>query len=256
MIELPGELFYWFILIGLAAQLVDGALGMAFGLVSSSVLLSLGVPPAAVSAAVHSAEVFTTGASGLSHLVAGNVDKRLFLRLAGAGAVGGICGAYVLTRLPAHIIGPLIYLYLFALALLILLRAAGKLMPKGQVRRVGLLGFVAGLLDASGGGGWGPVATSTLLARGGQARSTIGTVNAAEFVVTLAISLTFLLTMGIAHLEVVAGLLIGGMLAAPLAAILVKRVREQWVLVAVGILVLLISSYNIAMTLLRWPATN
>ena len=252
MIELSGELFYWFILIGLGAQLVDGALGMAFGLVSSSVLLSLGVPPAAVSAAVHSAEVFTTGASGLSHLVAGNVDKRLFLRLAGAGALGGICGAYVLTQLPAHIIRPLIYLYLFALALLILLRAAGKLMPKGQVRRVGMLGFVAGLLDASGGGGWGPVATSTLLARGGTARTTIGTVNAAEFVVTLAISLTFLLTMGIAHLEVVAGLLIGGMLAAPLAAILVKRVREQWVLVAVGILVLLISSYNIAMTLLHW----
>ena len=254
--ELSGELFYWFILIGLGAQLVDGALGMAFGLVSSSVLLSLGVPPAAVSAAVHSAEVFTTGASGLSHLVAGNVDKRLFLRLAGAGALGGITGAYILTQLPAHIIRPLIYLYLFALALLILLRAAGKLMPKGQVKRVGLLGFVAGLLDASGGGGWGPVATSTLLARGGQARTTIGTVNAAEFVVTLAISLTFLLTMGIAHLEVVGGLLIGGMLAAPLAAILVKRVREQWVLVAVGVLVLLISSYNILTTVLRWPGVN
>ena len=250
--EPTSELFYWFILIGLGAQLVDGALGMAFGLVSSSVLLSLGVPPAAVSAAVHSAEVFTTGASGLSHLVAGNVDKRLFIRLAGAGALGGICGAYVLTQLPATIIRPLIYLYLFILALLILLRAAGKLMPRGQVRRVGLLGFVAGLLDASGGGGWGPVATSTLLARGGQARTTIGTVNAAEFVVTLSISLTFLLTMGIAHLEVVAGLLIGGMLAAPLAAILVKRVREQWVLVAVGVLVLLISSYNIVVALLQW----
>jgi uncharacterized protein len=254
--ELSGELFYWFILIGLGAQLVDGALGMAFGLVSSSVLLSLGVPPAAVSAAVHSAEVFTTGASGLSHLVAGNVDKRLFLRLAGAGALGGITGAYILTQLPADIIRPLIYLYLFALALLILLRAAGKLLPKGQVKRVGLLGFVAGLLDASGGGGWGPVATSTLLARGGQARTTIGTVNAAEFVVTLAISLTFLLTMGIAHLEVVGGLLIGGMLAAPLAAILVKRVREQWVLVAVGVLVLLISSYNILTTVLRWPGAS
>lgn len=250
--EPTSELFYWFILIGLGAQLVDGALGMAFGLVSSSVLLSLGVPPAAVSAAVHSAEVFTTGASGLSHMVAGNVDKRLFIRLAGAGALGGICGAYVLTQLPATIIRPLIYLYLFILALLILLRAAGKLMPRGQVRRVGLLGFVAGLLDASGGGGWGPVATSTLLARGGQARTTIGTVNAAEFVVTLSISLTFLLTMGIAHLEVVAGLLIGGMLAAPLAAILVKRVREQWVLVAVGVLVLLISSYNIVVALLHW----
>ena len=126
-------------------------------------------------------------------------------------------------------------------------------MPKGQVRRVGLLGFAAGLLDASGGGGWGPIATSTLLARGATARTTIGTVNAAEFVVTLAVSLTFLITMGIAHLEVVAGLLIGGMLAAPLAAILVKRIREQWVLVTVGVLVLAISSYNIIVAVLeRW----
>ena len=248
--ELGSDLFYWFILVGLCAQLIDGALGMAFGLVSSSVLLSLGMPPAAVSAAVHSAEVFTTGASGVSHLVAGNVDKRLFLRLAGFGALGGICGAYALTQLPADLIRPLIYLYLFALALLILLRASGRLLPKGQVRRVGLLGFVAGMLDASGGGGWGPVATSTLLARGGTARTTIGTVNAAEFVVTLAVSLTFLLTMGISHLQVVAGLLIGGMLAAPLAAVLVKRVRERWVLIGVGLLVLGISSYQIITTLL------
>lgn len=248
--ELGGDLFYWFILVGLCAQLIDGALGMAFGLVSSSVLLSLGMPPAAVSAAVHTAEVFTTGASGVSHLIAGNVDRRLFLRLAGFGALGGVCGAYALTRMPAELIRPLIYLYLFALALLILLRAFGRLLPRGQVRRVGLLGFVAGMLDASGGGGWGPVATSTLLARGGTARTTIGTVNAAEFVVTLAVSLTFLLTMGISHLQVVAGLLIGGMLAAPLAAVLVKRVRERWVLVGVGLLVLAISSYHIITTLL------
>ena len=243
--ELSGDLFWWFILVGLAAQLVDGALGMAFGLVSSSVLLSLGVPPAAVSAAVHSAEVFTTGASGLSHLVAGNVDRRLFLRLAGFGALGGIIGAYLLTQLPADVIRPLIYLYLFGLAVLILLRAFGRLLPKGQVKRVGLLGFVAGWLDASGGGGWGPVATSTLLARGGTARTTIGTVNAAEFVVTLATALTFLITLGIQHLEVVGGLLIGGMLAAPLAAVLVKRVKERYVLVAVGLLVLGISSVHI-----------
>lgn len=254
MNALGSELFYWFILVGLGAQLVDGALGMAFGLVSSSVLLSLGVPPAAVSAAVHSAEVFTTGASGLSHLVAGNVDKRLFLRLAGFGALGGITGAFLLTRLPDGLVRPLIYLYLFALAVLILLRAAGRLMPRGEVRRVGLLGFVAGWLDASGGGGWGPVATSTLLARGGTARTTIGTVNAAEFVVTLAVSLTFLATMGIRHLDVVAGLLIGGMLAAPLAAVLVKRVNERWVLVAVGLLVLGISSYQILSTLLALRA--
>ncbi|MBO9873157.1 MULTISPECIES: sulfite exporter TauE/SafE family protein [Xanthomonas] len=246
------ETFYWFVLVGLAAQLVDGALGMAFGLVSSSVLLSLGLPPAVVSASVHSAEVFTTGASGLSHLALGNVDKRLFLRLALPGMVGGVAGAYVLTQLPGELIRPFVYLYLLALAVLILLRAAGRALPRREVRRVPLLGFVAGLLDASGGGGWGPVATSTLLAHGGQARTTIGTVNAAEFLVTLSISLTFLLTMGVQHLDIVLGLLVGGMLAAPLAALLVKRVRERWVLVAVGLLVLGISLYQVGGALSRW----
>lgn len=242
--ELSSE-FWWFILIGLGAQLVDGALGMAFGLVSSSVLLSMGLPPAQVSASVHTAEVFTTGASGVSHLVAGNVDKRLFFRLALPGALGGALGAYVLTQVPGDLIRPLIYLYLLVLAIIILARAAGRWMPKGEIRGVPVLGFFAGLLDASGGGGWGPVATSTLLARGGQARTTIGTVNAAEFVVTLTISATFLLSMGVQHLQIVAGLLIGGMMAAPVAAVLVKRVKERWVLVAVGVLVLGISLFQV-----------
>jgi len=224
-----GSEFYWFILIGLGAQLVDGALGMAFGLVSSSVMLSMGVPPAAVSASVHTAEVFTTGASGVSHLVAGNVDRRLFLRLALPGAVGGVVGAYVLTQLPGDVIRPFIYMYLLVLAIFI-------------------------LLDASGGGGWGPVATSTLLARGGKARTTIGTVNAAEFVVTLAVSITFLLTMGVQYLNIVAGLLIGGMMAAPIAAILVKNVKERWVLIAVGVLVLGISLFQISHAIVQWRA--
>ena len=250
-----GSEFYWFILIGLGAQLVDGALGMAFGLVSSSVMLSMGIPPAAVSASVHTAEIFTTGASGVSHLAAGNVDKRLFLRLALPGAIGGMLGAYVLTQLPADVIRPFIYLYLLGLAIFILLRAAGHLIPKQEVRRVPVLGFFAGMLDATGGGGWGPVATSTLLARGGQARTTIGTVNAAEFVVTLAISATFLLSMGLQYTSIVAGLLIGGMMAAPLAAILVKRVKERWVLVAVGVLVLGISLYQISRSLGQWFGT-
>lgn len=241
-----GAEFYWFIVIGLAAQLVDGALGMAFGLVSSSVLLSMGLPPAAVSASVHAAEVVTTGVSGASHAYFRNVDRRLFWQLTLSGAAGGVIGAYVLTRLPGEALRPFVYVYLLVLALLILLRAAGRLVPKRQIRRVPVLGFFAGLLDASGGGGWGPLATSTLLAGGGQARTTIGTVNAAEFVVTLAVSTTFLLTIGLQHLEIVLGLLIGGALAAPLAAWLVRHVRERTVLVAVGLLVLCISVYHIA----------
>lgn len=245
-----GDQFLFFVLVGLAAQLVDGALGMAFGLVSSSVLLSMGVPPAAVSASVHTAEVFTTGASGASHLAMRNVDRRLFLRLALPGMVGGAIGAYVLTRLPGDAIRPFIYAYLLILSIVILLRAAGRLMPKQEVRRVSLLGFFAGLLDASGGGGWGPVATSTLLARGGTARTTIGTVNAAEFLVTVSISVTFFLTMGLQHLDVILGLLVGGMIAAPLAALFVKHVRERWVLLAVGVLVMAISLYQIGRALL------
>ncbi|ATD68573.1 hypothetical protein CNR27_14945 [Luteimonas chenhongjianii] len=245
-----GDQFLFFVMIGLAAQLVDGALGMAFGLVASSVLLSLGLPPAAVSASVHTAEVFTTGASGLSHLAMRNIDRRLFLRLALPGMVGGGIGAYVLTQLPGEALRPFIYAYLLVLSILILLRAAGRLVPKGEVRRVPVLGFFAGLLDASGGGGWGPVATSTLLARGGAARTTIGTVNAAEFLVTLSISVTFFLTIGLQHLDVILGLLVGGVAAAPLAALFVKRVRERWVLLAVGTLVMAISLYQIGRALL------
>ena len=246
-----GETFFWFVLIGLAAQLVDGALGMAYGLVSSSVLLGMGLPPAQVSASIHAAEVFTTGASGASHIALGNVDRRLFLRLAIPGVVGGVIGAYVLTQLPGDLIRPFVYLYLLVLAVLILVRASGRMVPRREVRRVPVLGFFAGLLDASGGGGWGPLATSTLLAGGGQARTVIGSVNAAEFVVTLAVSITFFLSIGIEHLQIVLGLLVGGMIAAPVAALLVRRVREKWVLVAVGLLVLCISLYQIGLALAR-----
>jgi len=246
-----GETFFWFVLIGLAAQLVDGALGMAYGLVSSSVLLGMGLPPAQVSASIHAAEVFTTGASGASHLAMGNVDRRLFLRLAIPGVIGGVTGAYVLTRLPGELIRPFVYVYLLVLAILILVRASGRWIPRREVRRVPVLGFFAGLLDASGGGGWGPLATSTLLAGGGRARTVIGSVNAAEFVVTVAVSITFFLSIGLQHLEIVLGLLVGGMIAAPIAAVLVKRVREQWVLVAVGVLVLCISLYQIGHALVR-----
>lgn len=241
-----GTEFYWFIVIGLAAQLVDGALGMAFGLVSSSILLGMGLPPAAVSASVHTAEVFTTGVSGASHAYFRNIDKRLFWRLTISGTVGGVIGAYVLTQLPGELIRPFVYVYLLALSILILLRSAGKFVPKKEIRRVPVLGFFAGLLDASGGGGWGPLATSTLLAGGGKARTTIGTVNAAEFVITLAVSLTFFLSIGIQHLEIVVGLLIGGVLAAPFAAYLVKHVSERTVLIIVGVVVLCISLYHIS----------
>lgn len=243
--DLGGD-FMLFVLIGLFAQLVDGALGMAYGLVSSSILLALGLPPAAVSASVHTAEVFTTGVSGASHGLLGNIDRRLMLRLAVPGVIGGVIGAYVLTQLPGEAIRPFVYAYLLVLALLILLRAIGRRIPRNEIKRVGVLGFFAGLLDAIGGGGWGPIATSTLLAKGGEVRTSIGTVSASEFVVTLAISITFLLTVGVSHWRIVLALLLGGVVAAPLAAMLVKHLPERAVLGAVGTLVLGISVFQIS----------
>lgn len=246
--DLGGD-FLFFVLVGLCAQLVDGALGMAYGLVSSSILLAFGLPPAAVSASVHTAEVFTTGVSGASHGLLGNVDRRLMLRLAIPGVVGGVIGAYVLASLPGDAARPFVYAYLLVLAVLILLRAVGRRIPRNEVKRVGVLGFFAGLLDAIGGGGWGPIATSTLLARGGQARTSIGTVSAAEFAVTLAISLTFLLTVGVTHWRIVLALLLGGVVAAPLAALLVRHVPERAVLGAVGTLVLGLSAWQVSQAL-------
>lgn len=246
--DLGGD-FLFFVLVGLCAQLVDGALGMAYGLVSSSILLAFGLPPAAVSASVHTAEVFTTGVSGASHGLLGNVDRRLMLRLAIPGVVGGVIGAYVLASLPGDAARPFVYAYLLVLGVLILLRAVGRRIPRNEVKRVGVLGFFAGLLDAIGGGGWGPIATSTLLARGGQARTSIGTVSAAEFAVTLAISLTFLLTVGVTHWRIVLALLLGGVVAAPLAALLVRHVPERAVLGAVGTLVLGLSTWQVSQAL-------
>lgn len=242
-----GQDFLFFVLVGLIAQLIDGALGMAYGLISSAVLLSMGLPPATVSASVHAAEVFTTGVSGASHALHRNVDRKLFLKLAIPGVIGGVAGAYVLTQLPGDAVKPYIYGYLLVLALLVLRRAIQRRRkPKREPRYVPALGLVAGFLDAVGGGGWGPMATSTLLAKGGQVRMTIGSVTAAEFAITLATSITFLIHLGITHWEVIAGLLVGGVIAAPLAAWLVKRVPERPALGAVGVLILGISGYQLA----------
>ncbi len=250
-IELGSD-FHWYVLIGLAAQLVDGALGMAFGLVSTSILLAMGLPPASVSASVHTAKVFTTGASGGSHVLLGNVNRRMLLRLAIPGVIGGVLGAYVLTRVPWNLFRPITCLYLLGVAVLILRRVILHRTPPVDAdatvqRRVPAVGFVAGLLDAVGGGGWGSLSTSTLLASGSTARVTIGTVNMAEFAVTLAISLTFMLTVGMEYAPVVFGLVIGGLLAAPLAALMVKRLPERFILGSVGVLALVVSAYQIVL---------
>src|SRR6478672_2754910 len=171
-------------LIGFAAQLVDGALGMAYGQISSTLLISLGVPPAAASAGVHTAETFTTAVSGISHTAHRNVDWKLFARLVIPGVIGGILGAYVLTRISAATARPIVLTYLACIGLWLLWRGIMHRHAEKEPKIAEPLGLIGGFLDAAGGGGWGPVVTSNLLVQGGTPRKVIGTVNTAEFFLT------------------------------------------------------------------------
>lgn len=232
-----GELIL-FALVGFAAQLVDGAVGMAYGLAASSALQALAVAPAVASASVHAAEIVTTGVSGLAHW-----------RLAGPGVAGGVIGATLLSDLPLGVVRPAVGAYLALMGLLILWRAlrplAARPAPTGV--RLAMLGATGGFLDAVGGGGWGPLVASTLIGRGGAPRAAIGSTNAAEFFVTCAITATFLLELGLELWPAILGLVLGGVAAAPLAALLTRRLPVRALLAAVGLVVSLLG----ARTLLR-----
>ncbi len=235
-----------FIAIGFAAQMIDGALGMAFGQISSTLLITMGVPPAAASAGVHTAETFTTGVYGLSHIIHRNVDWKLFFRIVIPGVVGGVLGAYVLTRIDAGTAKPIVLTYLTALGAYLLWRGAMHRHTEREPKVVEPLGLVGGFLDAAGGGGWGAVVTSNLLVQGGSPRKTIGTVNTAEFFLTVTISATFILTLGWEAFTVATvGLLIGGVAAAPFGALIAKRVNADLLLTLVGIILTLSSGYGL-----------
>lgn len=235
-----------FILIGFTAQLIDGALGMAYGVISSTLLIGLGVPPKVASAGVHTAEIFTTGISAANHIAHRNVDWRLFLRIVIPGAIGGALGAYVLSNIHADVARPLVLLYLAALGLILLWRGWTHRHVIRPARIVEPLGLAGGFLDAAGGGGWGPVVTSNLMVQGTEPRYTIGTVNTAEFFVTLTISTTFLFTLGWEAFSIpIIGLLIGGVLAAPLGAIIAKRVAADKLLVLVGVVLVITSGWGL-----------
>ena len=239
-----------FILAGILAQLVDGALGMAFGVLSTTLLLSLGVPPAVASASTHAVETFTTAASALSHMAQRNIDWPLFRRLAVPGMIGGALGAYVLTNIDAGVARPLVLTYLVVIGLVLVYRGWRYPPQLKEPRIVAPLGLAGGFLDASGGGGWGPVVTSNLLIQGASPGRTIGTVNTTEFLVTLVISATFLATAGLAIFNhVVVGLLIGGMLAAPFGAVMAKRVPAKPLLILVGLLLTATSAYGVVTAL-------
>lgn len=234
---------FTYILVGFLAQIIDGALGMAYGVSSTTFLLSTGVSPAAASASVHTAEVFTTLASGVSHWRLGNVDRRLFARLVIPGVLGGITGAYILSNVPGDTIKPFISLYLLLMGVRIVFKALRE-SPKAReaFHHLVPLGLVGGFFDAIGGGGWGPIVTTTLVARGNNPRMMIGTVNSTEFFVTFAEAVTFLLTISLGNYGmVIVGLIIGGVLAAPLAAVICRRLSARKLMVIVGVLIILLS---------------
>jgi uncharacterized membrane protein YfcA len=249
------EEFILFLIVGFCAQAVDGALGMAYGVISSTVLLSFGVTPAQASASVHAAELFTTAASGSAHLYHRNIDWRLFWRLAPAGIVGGCLGAYVLTAFDGDVVKPFVTAYLGIVGAFLFVRSFRKIPSKPvPVAVIAPLGAGGGFLDAAGGGGWGPIVTTGLLGAGGTPRYVIGTVNASEFLITLSVSVTFLIALLSGHwVEAgalsghawsIAGLIAGGLLAAPMAGWMVKAIAERMLLRAVGVLIVLISLYQ------------
>ena len=242
--------FFWqSVLVGFVAQLVDGALGMAYGLVSTSFLLAFGVPPAAASAAVHTAEMFTTGASGAAHIWRRNVQWNLVWRLAPAGIIGGIVGAVTLSYLPVAIMKPIVSVYLLGMGVFVLVLAMrGPIAPKAP-KGVAPIGLIGGFLDAAGGGGWGPVVTTTLLGRGHGAREAVGSVNTSEFLVTAAISAAFFVTLGSVRWTDIIGLLIGGVVAAPIAAFVVSVVRPRALMATIGCLVVSIAVWQITLAI-------
>jgi uncharacterized protein len=238
-----------FILVGFVAQMIDGALGMAYGVSSNTFLLSLGLPPASASASVHMAEVFTTGVSGFSHWKLKNIDTSLAKKLLIPGVLGGVAGAYILTSLDGDMLKPWISGYLLIMGAVILFKAFnGVKKNPGEFKHVSLLGLVGGFCDAIGGGGWGPVVTTTLVARGNNARVSIGTVNFSEFFVTFAQSVTFMLTLSFAdYWQVILGLLLGGVIAAPLAAYITKHLPLKVLMALVGVVIIGLSIRTIVL---------
>jgi uncharacterized membrane protein YfcA len=234
--------FLVFFFIGVFAQLVDGTLGMGYGATSTSFLLAYGVQPVVSSTGVHVAEMFTTGVSAISHHRFGNINKKLVKHLLIPGVLGSITGAYLLSDIiDGEDIKPFIAIYMIILAVIIIRKALAKTIIKKKTKKLGILAAFGGFMDAVGGGGWGPIVTSTLLGRGRNPRYTIGSVNAAEFAVSFASGITFMLFGGIHGWQVIIGLILGGVIAAPLGAYLVNKIKRKPMMIAVGVLIILLS---------------
>jgi uncharacterized protein len=242
ILESIDKRIYWMILAGFLAQLVDGALGMGYGVTCTTVLLSIGINLPAISGSIHTAEMFSSGISGYSHYKFGNVNKRLFKALLIPGIIGAIAGAYLLSEFGdkyAVYVRPFLAAYTLFLGTKIILTAFRKNRKVSKVKRVGWLAGAGGFLDSFGGGGWGPLVTSTLISKGRTPKYVIGSVSITEFFVTLASAVTFFSMLGISHWQVIVGLIIGGLAAAPIAARLAGRLPLKTMFLAVGSLVII-----------------
>jgi len=242
-----------FLIIGFFAQLIDGALGMAYGVSCNSLLLYFGIHPVFASAAVHTAEVFTTGVSGISHLKLKNVDKKLFLKLVVSGVPGAVVGAILLAGIfDGSILRPFVASYLLILGVVIFvkgIRDNGEI--KAAISKPGLLAFAGGFLDSIGGGGWGPVVTSSLIARSHEPGKIIGTVNTAEFFVSFFSAGVFLIFIGIEHLDIILGLIAGGAVAAPFGALFAAKAPKKILFILVGMLLFSTSMLTLIKSLLQ-----
>lgn len=243
---LSSRVFWSAVLVGLIAQVVDGALGMAYGITSTSFLLATGTSPAVASASVHIAEVFTTGVSGVAHIKLGNVNKNLFLRLLLPGMIGAVTGAWLLSSIDGDAMKPYVAGYLLVMGLYVISKVFRKIRAqRGEPRHVAKLGLFGGFVDAVGGGGWGPVVTTTLIGTGQDPRMTIGSVNLAEFFLTFVSAIAFAVLVGDGPWPIVAGLVLGGLFAAPFAAYLTSRLKTKALLVLVGSVISIVSLYNL-----------
>lgn len=238
--------FYWMILVGFGVEMIAGSMGMGYGVICTSVLLSLGLSLPVISSSVHTSEMFGSAASTISHFRYKNINKKLFKTLAIPGVVTAVLGALFLIKFGdeyAHILKPLIAFYTLFLGINILLKAfVKKKKSDKKLKRVGWLGGIGGFIDSVGGGGWGPLVTSTIISRGRLPRYAVGSSVAAKFCITVASAFTFFSIIGISQWPIILGLVTGGVTAAPLAAKITGKLPTKGMFIAVGILVILISS--------------
>lgn len=247
------HLFFWMVFVGFAAEMVAGSMGMGYGVICTTILLILNVPPPLISSSIHSAESFTSATGAFSHYKLGNVNKKLTKHLAIPAIFGAIIGAIALTYVGeryAKITKPFIAAYTLYLGIRILQNAFRKkevvtyqASPRSQKKRINItfLGLIGGFIDSFGGGGWGPLVTGTFIKNGRTPRYVIGSSTVAKFILTLASAITFIFTVGIHHWNIVAGLLLGGIVTAPFSAMLTSKLPVKKMFIAVGTVVIICS---------------